>query len=216
MTPTGGGGDVVAPGDVLKAAGALEALGQAPDGSPRWDTPAAPTTWTAARTLGHIADALVFYAGQVACRADRRLPALRDGRDAPPGEQLADVGTAAHVLAGQLRDLGDGRAWHPSGLADATGWAGMAVTELLVHGHDAARALHVPLSLPPDVCARTLARVFPWVGAEDAPPPARLLAVTGRADLPGVPHDPDWWWQSAPLAEWDGRPRRRTAPPAWR
>jgi hypothetical protein len=202
--------------DVLTAAAALEALGRTADGSPLWDTPAAPTTWTAARTLEHVADALVFYAGQVARRADRRLPVLRDGRDAPPGEQLDNVGTAAHLLAGQLRDLGQGRAWHPSGFADATGWAGMAVTELLVHGHDVARALHVPLSLPPDVCARTLARVFPWVGAEDAPPPARLLAVTGRAHVPGIPHDPDWWWQSAPLADWDGRPRRRTALPAWR
>jgi hypothetical protein len=216
VTPTGGGGDDVTPDDVLTAAAALEALGGTPDDSSLWDAPAAPTTWTAARTVEHVADALVFYAGQVARRADRRLPALRDGRHAPPGEQLADVLTAAHLLAGQLRDLGHARAWHPSGSADATGWAGMAVTELLVHGHDVARALRVPLPLPPDVCARTLARVFPWVAAEGAPPPARLLAVTGRADLPGIPRDPDWWWQSAPLAEWDGRPRRRTAPPAWR
>ena len=27
--------------------------------------------------------------------------------------------------------------------------------------------------------------------------------------------DADWWWQSAPLAEWDGAPRRRTSPPPW-
>jgi hypothetical protein len=32
-----------------------------------------------------------------------------------------------------------GRAWHPSGKADASGWAGLAVAELLVHGHDVAR-----------------------------------------------------------------------------
>ncbi len=204
------------PGDVLTAAAALEVLGRTPDGSPRWDRTAAPTDWTAARTLGHVADALVFYAGQVARRAARRLPPLRDGRHAPPGGQLADVATAAHLLAGQLRDLGTGRAWHPSGSADASGWAGMAVTELLVHGTDVARALSVELVLPHEVCARTLARVFPWVDAGAAPPPDVLLAVTGRARLPGVPSDPDWWWQSAPLAEWDGRPRRRTVPPAWR
>ncbi len=209
-------GHAVPPGDVPIAAAALGVLGRVPDGSPLWDRPAAPTTWTAARALGHVADALVFYAGQVARRADRRLPPLRDGRDAPPGEQLADVVTAAHLLAGQLRDLGTGRAWHPSGAADASGWAGMAVTEVLVHGTDVARALGVPLPLPPEVCARTVARVLPWAATADAPPADRLLAVTGRADVPGVPVDPDWWWQSAPLAEWDGRPRRRTVPPAWR
>ncbi len=207
---------MLTPGDVVTAAATLGPLGRTPDGSPLWDRPAAPTGWTAARTLGHVADALVFYAGQVARRADRRLPPLRDGRAAPPGGQLEDVTTAAHLLAGQLRDLGTGRAWHPSGLADASGWAGMAVTELLVHGSDVARALDLPLALPHDVCARTVARVFPWIDPGDAPPPEVLLAVTGRTSLPGIPRDPDWWWQSGPLAEWDGRPRRRTVPPAWR
>jgi hypothetical protein len=115
-----------------------------------------------------------------------------------------------------LPDLGPNRAWHPSGLADTSGWAGMAVTELLVHGHDVARALNVDLSLPEQVCRRTLARVFPWVSLNLGTPDALLLAVTGRATVQGIPNDPDWWWQSAPLAEWDGKPRRRTAPPRWR
>ena len=123
---------------------------------------------------------------------------------------------AAHVLAGLLRDLGSARAWHPSGLADAGGWAGMAVTELLVHGHDMAGALDVELRLPRDISARVLAWVFPWVSLDLAAPEILLLAVTGWIPLDGLPHDPDWWWQSAPLAEWDGTPRRRTSPPAWR
>ena len=78
------------------------------------------------RCRAHVVDALLFYAGQVARRADRRLPVLRDGRAAPPSEQLDNVLTAAHLLTGQLRDLGTERAWHPSGSADAAGWAGMA------------------------------------------------------------------------------------------
>jgi len=77
---------------------------------------------------------VLFYAGQVARRADRRLPVLRNGRAALPSEQVDNVLTAAHLLSAQLRDIGTGRAWHPSGLADATGWAGVAVTEILVHG----------------------------------------------------------------------------------
>lgn len=206
---------MVEPGDVVVAAEALLPLGSRAEDEQRWAEVAAPTSWTAARTAEHLGDALLFYAGQVARRADRRLPVLRDGRAGPPGEQLDTVLTAAHLLAGQLRDLGPGRAWHPSGLADAPGWAGMAVTELLVHGTDTARAVGVDLVLPAEVCARTLARVFPWVDPGLAPPADLLLAVTGRAHVPGVPDDSDWWWQSAPLEEWNGLPRRRTAPPGW-
>ena len=160
------------------------------------------------------ADALLFYAAQVARRAQHRLPVLRDGRPAPAWEQVDNAVTAAHVLEGLLHELGSGRAWHPSGLADASGWAGMAVTEILVHGHDAAAALGVELALPGQVCARTVARVFPWVSLSVAEPEQLLLAVTGRARVSVVPADPQWWWQSAPLSEWDRRPRRRSSHPA--
>jgi len=202
--------------DVVVAADALRVLASRGDNERAWQSVARPTSWTAARTVEHIADALLFYVGQIARRADRRLPVLRNGRDAPPSEQLDNVVTAAHVLVGQLRELGVGRAWHPSGSADATGWAGMAVTELLVHGSDAAHALTVEFVLPAQVCRRTVARVFPWVDPDSAPAADVLLAVTGRLQVPGVAQDPHWWWQSAPLREWDGQPRRRDAPPGWR
>lgn len=91
----------------------------------------------------------------------------------------------------------------------------MAVTEILVHGHDTAAALSIELPLPGQVCARTLARIFPWVPDTAAEPGRLLLAVTGRANIVGVPADPQWWWQSAPISEWDGQPHRRTSPPRW-
>ncbi|MGH3983157.1 MAG: hypothetical protein ACRDST_10855 [Pseudonocardiaceae bacterium] len=204
------------PEDVTVASYTLAALVAVADTDPRWSLRAAPTMWTAAQAVAHIPDALLFYAGQVARRADHRLPVLRDGRAAPPSEQLDNAVTAAHVLAGLLPGLGPQRAWHPSGLADASGWAGMAVTELLAHGHDVACALNIDLSLPEQVCRRTLARVFPWVSLTLGTPDALLLAVTGRATVRGIPNDASWWWQSAPLTEWDGKPRRRTVPPRWR
>lgn len=111
-------------------------------------------------TVEHIADGLLFYAAQVARRAQHRLPVLRDGQTAPPSEQIDNAISAAHILKGSLREWGPARAWHPSGLADASGWVGMAVTEILVHGHDTAAALSIELPLPGQVCARTLARVF--------------------------------------------------------
>lgn len=136
---------VIPPDDVLVAAGALAPLVRCPDDSPRWRAVVAPTSWTAARTVEHVADALLFYAGEVARRADPRLPVLRDGRTAAPREQLDNVVTAAHVLTQLSRGMGSARAWHPSGSADASGWAGMAVTELLVHGSDVAWAVGVEL-----------------------------------------------------------------------
>ena len=214
--PVRQGGLMATSEDVITAAAVLTQLTVRNDQDAAWANTALPTTWTASATVEHVADALLFYAGQVARRADRRLPVLRDGRTAPPSGQVDIAGTAAHVLTAVLRDLGEHRAWHPSGLADASGWAAMAVTELLVHGHDTARALGLGLHLPEDVCARTVDRVFPWVRTGRAPAATLLLAVTGRAQVDGVPNDPQWWWHSAPLAEWDGRPRRRTVAPNWR
>lgn len=201
--------------DVVQAAAALLPLGSRPDADPAWAAVSQTVGWTAAHTVEHVADALMFYAGQVARRAQGRLPVLRDGRKAPPSEQLDNVLTAAHVLAGQLQSLGAERAWHPSGLADAAGWAGMAVTELLVHGVDAAQVLGLRLDLPTETCERTVSRVFPWVDSRLGAPAELLLAVTGRVHIEGLTHDPEWWWQSAPLTEWNRQPRRRDVPPTW-
>ncbi|NAZ82138.1 hypothetical protein GTR02_09940 [Kineococcus sp. R8] len=207
----------VRPEDVVTAACALGPLAQRADDDERWERAAWPTRWSAASSVSHVADALLFYAGLVATRATGPRPPLREGRPAAPAEQLADVAGAAAVLAAALRDLGDGRAWHPSGSADAGGWAGMAVTEVLVHGRDTALALDVWIDLPADVCARTVRRVFPWAATalETSSPADVLLAVTGRTDVEGIDHDPDWWWQSEPLEHWDGEPRRRSRPPHW-
>ncbi|MGH2728617.1 MAG: hypothetical protein ACRDKS_16725, partial [Actinomycetota bacterium] len=62
-----------------------------------------------------------------------------------------------------------------------------------------------------DVCARVLARLFPWA-PRDAEPWAALLWANGRAPLGDRPRQSgEWVWHCKPLAEWDG-----TDPsPAW-
>src|SRR5918998_2714620 len=130
------------PDDVTVASYALAPLRVVGDADPHWSQPAVPTKWTAAQAVAHIPDALLFYAGQVACHADHRLPVLRDGRAAPPSEQLDNAVTAACARRVVARSRpAAGRA--PQRPRRCQRLAGMAVTELLVHGHDVARALNV-------------------------------------------------------------------------
>ena len=91
----------------------------------------------------------------------------------------------------------------------------MACTELLVHGHDLTVGAGVDRSGPTVLADAVVNRVLPWAPAE-GDGWARLLWATGRRSLgPHPPAGDDWWWQSAPLIEWDGQPRRRDAPPQW-
>jgi hypothetical protein len=178
-----------------------------------WERPA--PDWTPRRTLDHLVDAVELYAAYVGTRATGRLAPPRDGDPgASRAELLARLTAAVEKLAGLLAGMADGeRAFHPSGSADRTGWLAMACTELLVHTRDATGPAPDDAALDP-LAAAVVDRVLPWAPPGDGW--ARLLQATGRAPLGGrPPAGPDWWWQSAPLAEWDGTPRRRTAPPQW-
>jgi hypothetical protein len=179
-----------------------------------WDRPA--PDWTPRRTLDHLVDTLELYAASVGTRATGRLTPPRDGDPgASRAELVAQLTLAADKLAALLAGLGeDERAYHPSGLADRSGWLGMAGTELLVHTREACGPDPEDAALAP-LAAAVVDRVLPWAPPGDGW--ARLLQATGRAPLGDVPPaGADWWWHSAPLAEWDGVPRRRTSPPQWR
>jgi len=98
-------------------------------------------------------------------------------------------------------------------MADPTGFAAMACDELLVHGRDIAEGWAQPFEPDRDLCARVLARLFPWAPRNTDPWDA-LRWANGRSALPDHPRlAPDWAWLSAPLTEWDGQRPAASQPP---
>ncbi|MGH8899451.1 MAG: hypothetical protein ACRDZ4_21110 [Egibacteraceae bacterium] len=197
------------------AAICVEALRSAVDLD--WDVRAGDLQWTARRTIDHIPDVLLFYSGQLAARADRRLPFPRNSDpDASVDDLIELVGVAAAILAEVAVAAGpSARAFHPAGRADASGFLGMGCDELLVHTGDIAHGLRAPFAPPAQLCQRVVERLFPWAPG-DFDPWATLRWANGRAALPGHDRlDPDWYWHCAPIDEWDGTVARRTRPPGW-
>ncbi|GAB2598973.1 hypothetical protein GCM10027168_34900 [Streptomyces capparidis] len=165
-----------------------------------WSRPAHGLEWSCRTTLDHLALGLVGYTGLLVARPRDRYVTLFASLDpaAPVAHCLEGLRIASSLLARTVRDTPAGvRAWHPWGHADAPGFAAMGVTELTVHTHDIARALGLPWTVPADLAAAAVARLFP-----DAPtghPPAdTLLWCTGRTVLPGLPARTAWQWEGAP------------------
>jgi hypothetical protein len=129
---------------------------------------------------------------------------------------LLVVDGMAAVLAELIRAAPPGtRAFHPAGMADPEGFAAMGCVETLIHTDDVAQGLRLACRPPADLAERVVRRLFPWA-PNDEEPWATLRWACGRAPLGERPRlDPDWYWQCAPLDEWDGTVKRRTAPPAW-
>ena len=183
-----------------------------------WSVPAGDLEWDCRRTLDHLVDALLFYSALLATRSTERIRSPRSGDpDATIEQLLTAVPTAAAILNEITKAAPPGtRAFHPAGMADVSGWLAMACTEVLVHTYDIASGLDIDLDPPAAIASRVVARIFPWAPT-DAEPWATLLWCAGRTPLGDQPRlDPDWYWHPAPLSEWDGTVKRRTAPPAWR
>src|SRR3954452_19607994 len=119
----------------------------------------------------HLVSVLVWYAQDLAAgpeetgafeltrRTDAGLPVL-----------LRQLDAAATVLARTVDGAGPGeRGWHDWGVADAAGFAGMGCAELLLHAGDVAAALHLDWTPPAHLADAVLARLFPWVEADDDP-----------------------------------------------
>ena len=94
----------------------------------------------------------------------------------------------------------------------------MGCDEILVHGGDITGALDLPYEPPSELCAQVLVRLFPWAPTDEDPWQALLWAI-GRQPLGDRARlAADWWWECAPLREWDGTVRARSEldPPGWR
>lgn len=182
-----------------------------------WNAPAGDLEWSCRRTLDHIPDALVLYAGHLARRASGQLPLLRDGTpDATPA-QLCEVTRSAAAVLAAVAEAADpsARAFHPAGMADPCGFLAMGCDEILIHTYDITIGLKIEFRPDADLCARVLRRLFPWA-PDDVEPWRGLLWANGRTALDHHPRlGPDWYWHCAPLREWDGSIATRTRPPAW-
>ncbi|OLR91559.1 maleylpyruvate isomerase N-terminal domain-containing protein [Actinokineospora bangkokensis] len=170
-----------------------------------WRRPGEQVEMSAAQLVAHMANCLLWY-GVDFCAGPRELAtntvSVDDG--AEPVELLRALRAAGRVLAAVVdaADPGD-RGWHPAGIGDASGFAGMGCDEVVVHTHDAAQALGVDFEGPADVAHAVLGRMFPWAPAGGDRWQV-LLWANGRAVLGARPRLTSWRWHVAPLAEWDG------------
>ncbi|WHT23058.1 hypothetical protein N8J89_18895 [Crossiella sp. CA-258035] len=158
--------------------------------------------WTAWHTAEHLGDCLLSYAAQLVAQPDGRyvrFEAFVD-KDAGAAEVLEFAVTGARILASTVRTAGpEVRAYHPTGLADPAGFAGMGCVEVLVHGHDIAQGLGLALDPPREACARVLSRMFPHRTEQlgEVGPWQGLLWATNRISLPGKGQQTGWRWRGA-------------------
>jgi uncharacterized protein (TIGR03083 family) len=182
-----------------------------------WTVPAGDLTWSCRRTLEHLCNTLLLYAGSLATLAEGDRPEVREDRPASTTDEVLDQVEAAAAIMARVCEATppEARAWHPAGMADVTGFLAMACDETLVHGRDIGEGLGIGLRPPDDLAESVTARLFPWAPAH-ADPWETLLWCNGRIALPGHGRlDPTWWWWCRPLDEWDGVVSSRTRPPRW-
>ncbi len=197
--------------DDLRHAVTAAADVMAPHSAADWSVTAPDLEWSCRDTLEHTIDGILWYAGNL---ATRRPEVVRDGDPNAPTERLLKALVSSdHILARVAEATPPGgRGYHRMGMPDATGFLAMGCDETLVHTGDICAGLGVRFDPPGDICARVVARLFPWAPEHDDPW-ERLLWCNGRIALPG--HErlgPEWGWWCAPLEEWDGVARTDAEP----
>ena len=128
-----------------------------------WSVPADSLEWDCRFTVGHISDALGFYAAHLGSRATQWLKFdVVPHDDATNGHLVRLVVAMGEVLAQVLEAAPDDvQAFHHSGMWDKTGFAAMGCFETLVHTGDVARGLEISFDPPQDLCERIVRRFRP-------------------------------------------------------
>jgi len=161
-----------------------------------WSVPAKGLEWECRQTVGHIADALGFYAAHLAARAEKWLkfdvvPHL----DASNLHLLRLVEAMSNMLAQVAQATPDDvLAFHHTGMRDQHAFCAMACLEMIVHTGDVAGGLNVPFDPPRDLCEQVISSLFPDAPSNNDPWEV-LLWATGRADLSDhAALGPGWQW----------------------
>ncbi len=181
-----------------------------------WGVRAGTIEWSCRKTAEHIGQAHLHWASQLAVGARTQYVrwSAQAQQLAPPAGVLDFVEAAGRILASVVRASPAGtRAFHPWGIGDPEGFAGMACVELLVHGQDLADGLDCSLDPPADLCDRVLTRLFPHEPRAADDPWLELRRLTGRTTLAGAPAPASWKWRPTPLDEpWDTNPQPEPMP----
>ena len=135
-----------------------------------WSVLAGGLEWDCRFTVGHISDALGFYACHLAARATEWLKFDVVPHDDATNTHLVRLVEATGEVLAQVIEAApdDVRAFHHSGMWDKSGFAAMACEEALVHTGDVARGLDIHYDPPGDLCERVVKTLHPQVEvAED-------------------------------------------------
>ena len=168
-----------------------------------WTVSALNSEWSCWKAAEHICDVLFSYAGQLAAAAPSAYVKLwlKADEKAGPADLIEGIRATTGILESVVRNTAtDVRGYHPSGIADAEGFAAMGVAELLLHGYDIVAGLGLEFRPPDELCGKVLTRIFPTV---DSGPDQWLTLrwATGRAEFPGRAAVTEWEWKPAPRSE---------------
>lgn len=166
-----------------------------------WSVTIPDMTMTVAEAVRHAANCCLWYAVDLSAHGDDLEHVDIEVGAAKPAALVASLSTGARVVAAAIETAPAGTiGFHPWGDADASGFAGMACDEMLIHTDDAARGLGVEFVPPTELVEAVLRRLFPDVDPMDDP--WELLRwANGRISLAGRPRREHWRWHCRPLSE---------------
>lgn len=168
--------------------------------------PAGELEWSCQRTLEHLVGALLWYSGNLARLSHEPCSRLSSGLDTPPTQLVDALVSSGYILALVAEGTPPGgRAYHPLGMADTTGFLAMGCDEILIHSYDIYSGLGVEFEIVDDDIVNSIVdRLFPWA-PQGHDPWETLLWCNGRIALPERARlAAGWRWWCRPLGEFDG------------